>query len=63
MNQQNIDIFNDTLDFIKNNDTLNKSIFDSIKNTILYKNKVLVENKKTKNNYMTNFKILVYFPY
>lgn len=46
MNQNNIDIFNDTLNYIKEDKILSDSSFASSKSTIIYKEK-LIANKQT----------------
>ena len=53
MNQNNINIFNDTLDYIKSNKTLSDSIFHSSKTSIIYREKVTFNGKEIKRGIVT----------
>ena len=53
MNQNNINIFSDTLEYIKSNKTLSDSTFRSSKSTIIYKEKIATDNKVIKSGKIT----------
>ena len=53
MNQNNIDIFNDTLNFIKEDKLLSDSSFISLKSTIIYKDKMVAGAKAIKDAKVT----------